>query len=60
MVKSGSIFIQARKLTGMDTPGGRVLIQGGAGSSSKTYYGGNGRDIQLIGGLSSGNLSLTI
>ena len=53
--QASSIFIQAGKSTGMDTPGGGVLIQGGAGSSSETYYGGDGGDIQLIGGLSSGN-----
>ena len=53
--QASSIFIQAGKSTGMDTPGDKVLIQGGAGSSSKTYYGGDEGDIQLIGGLTLGN-----
>ena len=53
--QASSVFIQAGRSTGMDTPGGGVLIQGGAGSSGETYYGGDGGDIQLIGGLSSGN-----
>lgn len=53
--QASSVFIQAGKSTGLNTPGGGVLLQGGAGSSRETYYGGDGGDIQLVGGTSSGN-----
>lgn len=53
--QASSVFIQAGKLTGLNTPGGSVLLQGGAGSSRETYYGGDGGNIQLVGGTSSGN-----
>lgn len=53
--QASSVLIQAGKSTGRDISGGGVLIQGGAGSTSGTYYGGDGGDIHLLGGKSAGN-----
>ena len=53
--QASSIFIQAGESTGRDISGAGVLIQGGAGSATDTYYGGDGGDIHLLGGKSAGN-----
>jgi hypothetical protein len=50
--QASSVLIQAGKSMGR---GGGVLIQGGAGSTSGTYYGGDGGDVHLVGGKSAGS-----
>jgi hypothetical protein len=53
--QASSVLIQAGKSTGRDVSGGGVRIQGGAGSTSGTYYGGDGGDVHLVGGKSAGS-----
>ena len=56
--QGSSIFIKAGKSTEQATPGGGVLIQGGEGSRKGSRYGGDGGDLHLIGGASSGKHTL--